>query len=742
MLEIHMSPLCKPCTTVFTADRVARFEYTMDQTFGDMKLAARRGICHLCRLLVKHLQRDMGRYGPGSFPEDARPKLQFFSGKNGFFFRLGTIELVYRICVLLDDCDGDKQMKWDEVPYVNVASDEWRSRFCPTAFDETNDSEKSFHLMHKWLTECHTMHSTCQALRKSQGQRCIPTRLVHFQICGNRFVAPPRVCTTKQELVSDDIRYMTLSHAWGSHTQTLPQLRQDNIEKYFRAIDVGTLPQTFREAMKVATKMCVQYIWIDSLCILQDSDKDWRYEATKMGNYYANAYCNIAAANTNRENGGCFANRSPLDTNRVLITATPVNDCKQTLLCEPEVVLADDIDQVQLLQRGWITQELLLSPGVLLFGDHQCFWQCAQTEANEEFPGGLCDNMSRTHSLTPAKKLMPDLCDSSCPNDSKEMVPNNDLGAVSIKHLWRLIVKPYSRTLLTYPVKDKLIAISSLAQKIGSAADYRAGHWIWSESFLDEICWRAETSTGKPLNLERSLDNGTLWPSVPRPEKYQAPSWSWASVAAGVNWSYTTLNDDATCLPLVDIADVQVDLVDNVYPFGQVISGRLVLDAPLACFQLRLIDIPSLYGSSTNVQGSSWRLDIPEASWSDMLYPDGDPISLDRPLYAIPILHIIDQTSRTNEHVVVKGLLVIPHSKGMGGFTRCGSFQIRSETRSNNKVASFLAMFAQSQLNKSVPVKAYLGTKIPLKRRRDLECKYKDVSKLTIPLHYYRFVIF
>lgn len=47
-------------------------------------------------------------------------------------------------------------------------------------------------------------------------------------------------------------------------------------------IPVAQLPKTFRDAMQISMCLGISYLWIDSLCILQDSAADWLRESALM----------------------------------------------------------------------------------------------------------------------------------------------------------------------------------------------------------------------------------------------------------------------------------------------------------------------------------------------------------------------------------------------------------------------------------------------------------------------------
>jgi len=76
---------------------------------------------------------------------------------------------------------------------------------------------------------------------------------------------------------------------------------------------IKALPKTFRDAVPVLQQLNVQYLWIDSLCIIQDSDEDWRTEAARMPEVYRNAICNFAASHGANSKSGLLTDRTALN---------------------------------------------------------------------------------------------------------------------------------------------------------------------------------------------------------------------------------------------------------------------------------------------------------------------------------------------------------------------------------------------------------------------------------------------
>lgn len=97
---------------------------------------------------------------------------------------------------------------------------------------------------------------------------------------------------------------MTLSHCWGE-TQFI-QLGQSNQDAFRQGIPWSSFPQTFKDAIRIARFLGSEYLWIDSLCILQDCAENWLAESATMGDIYTKSTCNIAASGASNCHEGCF----------------------------------------------------------------------------------------------------------------------------------------------------------------------------------------------------------------------------------------------------------------------------------------------------------------------------------------------------------------------------------------------------------------------------------------------------
>jgi hypothetical protein len=103
-------------------------------------------------------------------------------------------------------------------------------------------------------------------------------------------------------------KWITLSHRWG--VGQVFNLTTSNLQLLQTGISFSSLPPTFQDAITITRQLRVKYLWIDSLCILQDSAHDWEVEASKMPGIYQNSYVTIAAAATNSCQGGILVERA------------------------------------------------------------------------------------------------------------------------------------------------------------------------------------------------------------------------------------------------------------------------------------------------------------------------------------------------------------------------------------------------------------------------------------------------
>ena len=111
--------------------------------------------------------------------------------------------------------------------------------------------------------------------------------------------------------VADSEPYITLSHQWG--TAIFKKLTSGTVAEMEQSILIEKLPKTFLDAIAVTRRLKCRYLWIDSLCIIQDSWDDWEKEAGLMSKVYQNGLCNIAATGALDNSDGLYIDRQNSD---------------------------------------------------------------------------------------------------------------------------------------------------------------------------------------------------------------------------------------------------------------------------------------------------------------------------------------------------------------------------------------------------------------------------------------------
>ncbi|KAF2810865.1 HET-domain-containing protein, partial [Mytilinidion resinicola] len=411
------------------------------------------------------------------------------------------------------------------------------------------------------------------------------------------------------------LNYLALSHVWGKSQFT--KLTTLNIQDLQKRISPLDLSRTFLDAITVARRLGVRYLWIDSLCILQDSPEDWRIESSMMHEVYKNSLCVIAASEASEPHQGLFKTRDTLEFTPFKVCFTP-EDQPKDYYC-----LLDwwkDMRKTSpLSKRGWVVQERLLSPRTIHFATPM-FWECRELVACEAYPHGL--NGPRDRRTNKVWSKLP---------FSRWKDPLN---------LWDHTVLTYTKGFLTRP-EDKLIAISGIARLFQSLFQDRYIAGLWSKELLRGLLW----SVGKH-------DLGEDKKDTTRAKIYRAPSWSWASIDGEVTtgpWLFTVTKH------LVDVLTTHIlPLADD--ELGQISYGHIDLAG-------KLFKLPEFDGVLENVRVDDddydpWSFGLDD--WSDL------PSQMDI-TYFLPIAEVRDDVRRINLNF--HGLLLQHHSANSGELT-------------------------------------------------------------------------
>ena len=393
-------------------------------------------------------------------------------------------------------------------------------------------SEECFRQIDAWLYECTSKHTHPTCLLPSAMR--LPRRVIDVGLD-----RPPGISDTDEERSSrydelqglrlyesggESARYIALSHCWGPQ-QNFTTTRA-TYEERILAIDYAVLPKTFRDAIFVARRVNVKYLWIDSLCIIQDDQADWEQQSSEMGSIYANAYLTLAASSSSSDQDGFLGER-------------PDTYCGTMLSCQDDsehfnVRVHRDFHTSRTLgklglilgplsNRAWTLQEDILARRTIFYQDGELAWECCSRlscecgEANHW--AGLEYSLSTTQSSSNQIQQRSQYAKPLTEGRSEKDLYRD----------WRNIISEYTSRKLTKE-SDRFPALSGVASKLQvfTHDTYLGG--LWKNDLLKSLLWQTES----PL---------------PLPPAYRAPSFSWASVSGSVVYNITPFNHTITPLP-------------------------------------------------------------------------------------------------------------------------------------------------------------------------------------------------
>lgn len=253
------------------------------------------------------------------------------------------------------------------------------------------------HLIQRWVKICQQTHKCC-----TRQEKFLPTRLIDV---GTTF-DPTLLLVLSADVFADD--YIALSHCWDLTMPETGRTTSKTLERHKLCIRAQDLPLTFRDFVGVARRLGIRHVWIDSLCIIQDSREDWEKEAAQMADVYSNAIFTVAASASADGRGGCHVHddvRSfgpvdfeyPVDpdtnpTNADLTNNNPTNINPENqvfrLWSRDTYPVGQILGQDPLMKRGWTLQERELSPRVIHYSRDTIRWECCELRATIEFPWG------------------------------------------------------------------------------------------------------------------------------------------------------------------------------------------------------------------------------------------------------------------------------------------------------------------------------------------------------------------
>ncbi|OBS23336.1 hypothetical protein FPOA_03885 [Fusarium poae] len=387
--------------------------------------------------------------------------------------------------------------------------------------EDTNEHENTKELVISWLARCiHNLdgkHDIC-----NQGDNdYTPLRLLDVRhALENNIVL--LVCRNEEDDTFEGVEYATLSYCRGPHAaEQNPMLVTQNLETWqTEGLSWDCLPKTFQDALKIASWLGLNWIWIDSMCIIQDSRSDWKFETKVMDEIYAGAKVNISADIGEDSQAGCFMQRQKTN----VTSQVPEEEC---------IGIADHtsewVNSAPSLTRAWIHRERQSSRRIIHCTAKGMIWECCALD-NAGFASG------------------------TIPRGSPFVKAFNGETKFQIQ-----IAKASGRNLRSSKRRERLHMLwNSTCQDFANKAVSQASdlpYLLWGMAFQFHTLFNGEEfACGHwRSNLAESL---TWWiPGVkPEHEEYLAPSWSWLS--AGCPVQLPQLNPKRHKRAVVDILSI------------------------------------------------------------------------------------------------------------------------------------------------------------------------------------------
>jgi hypothetical protein len=370
------------------------------------------------------------------------------------------------------------------------------------------------------------------------------------------------------------------------------------------------MPCNDQDAVIMTQALGLRYLWIDSLCIHQDSAEDWANEGSQMDKIYKCAWVTLAATSASTSEDGFL---DYLLKDRMFPIQIPHSHDTPPgqdgfLQSESHQIFARlmerrdshrfeaDVDGATWNERGWTLQERHLARRIIHFSRSQVFWECRRGIESECGQRIVQLPFSITQAYGPEDSPSEDSSDSgSLQSETEQILGSNDntpesseSGRDSVQNYetavaktrlytwWFQVLGDYSRRKLTY-ASDKLAAISGIAKEVNtmhhsitqSEDQYMVG--LWLDALADCLLW-------KPENRAAMADPGL----------FRAPSWSWA------RWDGAIMPTSAVC-PNLDEESNMIEYVaheialSSTNRYGSITNAVMKLRAPMSVLQ----DTPS-----------------------------------------------------------------------------------------------------------------------------------------------------
>jgi hypothetical protein len=377
-------------------------------------------------------------------------------------------------------------------------------------------------VLSRWLEQCQETHEECRL--SLSGSPLLNPEVTDLP---NRCIEVSRNSDGTRELRLKETggrrgKYITLTHRWIQPDTANASTVLANYYDRLRGRALDHLPAHFEDAFDLALKMSIPFVWIDSLCIIQDSQQDWIIEASQMAKYYQNSFFTVAGFGVTRDTG-LFA--TAVQDHGPNLVRLPYRDRQGDqkgyfYVChvdhsEVKKQYDSEIAHSDLLSRGWIFQEWVLSRRVICYTRTACFYQCQRTSPQTTTSNDVNLNI---------------LNDKHADISLKNHFRIDSLKLVETVFLrWRFAVHTYSSLHLTKAGEDRLTALAGISQEFAIAINRSIDKKEYWQSFYLAGLWAGDIVVGLLWEMDGACSDKRL---------SGIPTWSWASVVKPIVWQH------------------------------------------------------------------------------------------------------------------------------------------------------------------------------------------------------------
>ncbi|RTE75713.1 hypothetical protein BHE90_009844 [Fusarium euwallaceae] len=359
-------------------------------------------------------------------------------------------------------------------------------------------------------------------------------------------------------------KYTALSHCWGPRAYQPLRTTRQSLSMGSSSVSLNNHSAVFNDAIWLCRQLGIDYIWIDSLCIVQDDAQDWEIESAKMAQYYSLAHLTIAAETSS--NGTVPFLRERDERWQAMAFKTTDQDGSPFTYVAQEHYRSESYTEGPknyypngcdlLPSRAWTVQESMLSNRIIHFTPSDMVWECYNGTASQDVYRNASEAM---HFNVREVFYALDYLEAT----DEERVE----GAYQV---WSGILQQFSRRSITFE-SDRLPAFSGVATRFSKYFPGRYLAGIWEEHLFPGLYWHRATP------FSNNPDHFAL-------EETFAPSWSWASLPSKIPIIYPhELSKYSELEPLYrpTVLEAFCDVSEKA-PFGQVRNGYILMEAPLS----------------------------------------------------------------------------------------------------------------------------------------------------------------